>query len=289
VIDLAGIYLRRVTIAAMAACCLTSVAISTPNPVHAVTLLNGLGGATGYGEGELASNDDQSTGDRPLPFPINFFGKVYNNFYVNNNGSISFGSPVGEFTPSAFPGAPAPIIAPYWADVDTTNQPGGGRVFFNLDDPSALVVTWSKVGYFSGNNDRLNDFQLVLNNRGGGDFDFEFRYAQLQWTTGDLSGGTNGLGGTRAVAGYDAGNGVDYAVLPGSLSDDVLKLVETGNSPSGSPGLWQFRVKDGNPDIPTSQGVPGPLPFTGALTAFAWSRRVRMRVRNRCLPIAPAG
>jgi hypothetical protein len=73
VIDLAGIYLRRVTIAAMAACCLTSVAISTPNPVHAATLLNGLGGATGYGEGELASNDDQSTGDRPLPFPINFF------------------------------------------------------------------------------------------------------------------------------------------------------------------------------------------------------------------------
>jgi hypothetical protein len=103
----------------------------------------------------------------PCHFRSTFFGKVYNNFYVNNNGSISFGSPVGEFTPSAFPGAPAPIIAPYWADVDTTNQPGGGRVFFNLDDPSALVVTWSKVGYFSGNNDRLNDFQLVLNNRGG--------------------------------------------------------------------------------------------------------------------------
>ena len=127
---LAGIPRRRLTIAAMAACCLTSVAISTPNPVHAATLLNGLGGATGYGEGELASNDDQSTGDLTLPFPINFIGKVYNNFYVNNNGSISFGSPVSEFTPSAFPGAPAPIVAPYWADVDTTNQPGGALTAF---------------------------------------------------------------------------------------------------------------------------------------------------------------
>ena len=246
------------------------------SPAQAATLINGLGGDLGYGEGELLANDDSSTAELILPFTINFYGTTYDRFFLNNNGNISFGAAVGNYTPSAFPGAPAPMIAPYWGDVDTNNQPGGGRVFYNLDDPDTLVATWNNVGYYYQSNDKLNNFQLVMTNVGSGDFDLQFRYDRLEWTTGDASGGSGGLGGTPAVAGFDSGNGVDYATLPGSLTADVLNLATTSNS--GDPGLWTIRVRGGNPDIPDN--VPGPLPLLGVGAAMAWSRTLRRRLSH---------
>jgi hypothetical protein len=259
---------------------ISAAAVVAPFPGHAASLITGLGGLQGYGEGELTANDDSSTGSLLLPFAVNFFGTTYTSFYVNNNGNISFGAPVGAYTPSAFPGSSTPTIAPYWADVDTSNQPGGGQVFYNIDDPSTLAVTWSKVGYFSDNNSKLNDFQLVMSNKGGGNFDAEFRYAQLQWTTGDASGGSNGLGGTPALAGYDSGNGTDFAILPGSLSPSVLELVNTSNSTPSIPGLYQFSVRNGTPEVPPGTGVPGPFPLLGVAAAFGYSRKLRKRIKG---------
>ena len=259
---------------------ISAAAVVAPFPGYAASLITGLGGLQGYGEGELAANDDSSTGSLLLPFAVNFFGTTYTSFFVNNNGNISFGAPVGSFTPSAFPGSSTPIIAPYWADVDTSNQPGGGQVFYNIDDPSTLAVTWSKVGYFSDHNNKLNDFQLVMYNKGGGNFDAEFRYAQLQWTTGDASGGSNGLGGTPALAGYDSGNGTDFAILPGSLSASVLELVNTSNSSPSIPGLYQFSVRNGTPEVPPGTGVPGPFPLLGVAAAFGYSRKLRKRIKG---------
>ena len=47
---------------------------------------------------------------------------------MNTNGVISFKDSVEEFTPVTFPTANGqPMIAPYWADVDTRN---GGEVFY---------------------------------------------------------------------------------------------------------------------------------------------------------------
>jgi hypothetical protein len=51
-------------------------------------------------------------------------------------------------------------------------------------------------------------WQLVLVDRldtGTGNFDIEYRYAQIQWETGDFSGGSGGLGGQSARVGYTAG------------------------------------------------------------------------------------
>jgi TolB protein len=96
-----------------------------------------------------------------------------------------------------------------------------------------------------------------------------------------------------AYTGYQAGYADIYLVdLATGARVRLVKFPGTNSGARFSPdgNLLACTVsKDGNPEIPTSQNVPGPLPFAGALTAFAWSRRVRMRVRNRCLPIAPAG
>ena len=115
------------------------------------------------------------------------YGGTYTSVYINTNGNISFSGALSTYTPNAFPGAPQPMIAPYWADVDTRsttdsvdscdNYPGGGTFPMgtvctdppptsNLVQwdiaPGQFIVTWYKVGYFSCHTTPVMSFQLVL-------------------------------------------------------------------------------------------------------------------------------
>src|SRR5207344_2630403 len=96
---------------------------------------------------------------------INFFGHHYTALFVNNNGNVSFTSPVGAFTPSAIgSGFNFPIIAPFWADVDTRPS-GGGTVSYDLDaSDGVMTITWDDVGYYGGHTNKRDSFQLVLIN-----------------------------------------------------------------------------------------------------------------------------
>ena len=67
-----------------------------------------------------------------------------------------------------------------------------------------------------------------------------FLYAEIQWTTGDASGGENGLGGTPANAGINAGDGTRHFSVPGALSDAIINITNTSNI--GMPGVWVFRT-----------------------------------------------
>jgi hypothetical protein len=234
-------------IAALASSSALSIGmVVAPLPSRAIPLLSGFGGPSGFGESFLPRNDDGSTSILPLPFSVKFFGNTYNNFYVNNNGNITFQSGLGSYTPSAFPGAPQPMFAPFWADVDTRNA-GSGVVYFVAPNENSLVVTWPNVGYFPSAADKLNSFQLVLQRTPAdtsGAFTAEFRYEQLQWTTGSASGGSGGLGGTAANAGYDAGDGVNYFSLPGARTGAILDVVNQSNVSIDTPGLWKFNFTE---------------------------------------------
>lgn len=238
--------LKKVTGCAMGTGLVLLGVVQTAN---AIELLNGFGGARGYGTEFLGRNDDGSTNQISLPFEVNFFGNTYSSFFVNNNGNVTFNNPLSSYTPNPFPIAGQPMIAPFWADVDTRNNPGddSNLVWVNSPNEDTVVVTWDQVGYYGGHIDLRNDFQLVLRNRGNGNFDADFRYNQLQWTTGDASGGTSGLGGTPAQAGFDAGNLTDYFALPGSFTGEVLNLANTSNFSIDTPGLWTFSFLDGTP------------------------------------------
>lgn len=226
------------------------------NTAHAIDLRDGFGGPAGYGDLSQLPNDDQSSSQLNLPFSLNFFGQTYSTFWENNNGNITFGAPLGTYTPRPFPIAGQPMIAPFWADVDTR---GGGAVYTASPDSNTLVATWHDVGYYSVHNDKTNDFQLTLLNRpdtGAGNFDVEFRYRQLQWTTGDASGGSGGLGGTPAQAGYDAGNRTNFFALPGSFSSTVLDLANTSNVSQSTPGLWTMAIRNGEISDGSSPNTP---------------------------------
>ena len=67
---------------------------------------------------------------------------------------------------------------------------------------------------------------------------------RIQWTTGDASGGNNGLGGIEALAGINAGDGVNYITIPGSLTPSIINITQTTNV--GIPGIWMLKVNEGN-------------------------------------------
>jgi len=215
--------------------------------------VRGLGGPADLGTNMLAAGDDGSSAAVALaptfPIGLNFYGTYQNSFYVNNNGNLSFGMPLTSYTPASFTVLTQPMIAPFFADVDTR---GGGTPMQNTvswaSDARHVYASWHLVGYYAMHANLLNSFQVAITERSdvaAGDFDVELRYEQCQWTTGDASGGTMGLGGTPARAGFAAGDGLRGLELPGAGTMNVLDLCTTSNV--GVPGVWRYAFRGGNP------------------------------------------
>jgi esterase/lipase len=215
------------------------------NSIISNELVNNLGGTKGFGENYLNRNDDSSTGLINLQSVfgdtgINFFGENYNSLYVNNNGNVTFNNSTGQYTPSKIDaGISNPIIAPFWADVDTRgssitptsggNSQGSNLTWYDLDtDNGIFTVTWDDVGYYSTHTDKLNAFQLQLINKDEGNFDIVFRYEDINWTTGDASSGKYGLGGSVARAGYSNGTTQGYYELPQSGNQQQMLSLDDG-------------------------------------------------------------
>jgi uncharacterized protein (TIGR03437 family) len=211
----------------------------------------------------LPANDDDSTDAVPLGIGgtggINFFGQPFTQVYVNNNGNLTFSDSLSDFTPNGLAqGVGIPIIAPFFADVDTTGTGSGVVQYGNatINGFNTFVANYINVGYFDANTDKLNSFQVVLYDRsdtGAGNFDIEFNYNQILWETGDASGGTDGLGGTSAAVGYSNGlTGSDniYFQLTGSLVDGALinggpDALVSHSLNSAVPGRYVFPVRAG--------------------------------------------
>lgn len=222
----------------------------------AASLVKGLGGTSGYGTLAMGRNDDSSSSlialGAAFPYGIKLYTGSFSDLYINNNGNLTFRSPLGTYTPTPFPVTNQPMLAAYWGDVDTrgsVSDPLQNNVYYSTAMEGKFIVTWNYVGYYSGGTDKLNAFQMIITDRsdvGQGDFDLEYRYEQLQWTTGSASGGSNGLGGTPAQMGYDAGDGKNYYRHPDSATANILALIQ--NSNVGEPGVWRFEVRGGTPN-----------------------------------------
>ena len=229
-------------------------------PAFAGAIVN----SPGCTQNTLAANDDQSTGEITLPFSVNFFGTTYSSLWVNNNGNVTFTGALSAFTPDPIVTNGVPMIAPFWADVDTTGD-GSGLVSYGtttFGGAPAFCVLWPNVGYYQGHTDRLNSFQLLLIDRSSGnspgDFDIMMNYDQVQWETGDASGGSGGLGGSPARAGFTNGSSNAYE-LPGSGvagsfldSNSSTGLVDNDHG-STQLGRYVYPVRNGVVSTP-----PGP-------------------------------
>ncbi len=205
-----------------------------------------------------------------LGLALNFFGTSYGQVYVNNNGNLTFGQSLSVYTPQglATSGLP-PILAPFYADVDT--RVGNITSYGNdtLQGHPVFGVDWLKVGYFFEHYDKHNTFQLVIIDRsdtGAGNFDFEYNYARIRWETGDASQGSNGFGGYPAHVGYSDGKGTagSYFEFPGSGT--TMSLEDSNNTTgliygdyrSTQPGRYRFSVRNGQIYSGTSDIVDDP-------------------------------
>jgi thermolysin metallopeptidase-like protein/PKD domain-containing protein/nidogen-like len=220
----------------------------------------------------LARNDDGSTPRVDLPFAVNFFGNVHNSLFVNNNGNVTFDAPLATHTPFGLTTSiGTPIIAPFFADVDT-RAPGSDQVTYGASaDGKTFCVDWAGtgVGYFASHSDKLDRFQLLLIDRAGnpggapGDFDIVMNYDSLAWETGDASGGQGGLGGQSAHAGYSAGTGLDGTSFEFSgsgvngafLDSNQSTGLVHGNRNSTQQGRYVFNVRSGA--VPVGGSVAG--------------------------------
>ena len=222
--------------------------------------ISGLGGLAGFGADVMDRNDDGSAG--PIDITpvfgsdgLSYFGTSYTELYVNTNGNISFGSALSTFTPSTFPGI-VTMIAPYFADVDTREARGASdeenRVYYALDTgstPRRFIATWFGVDYFDRSRaPGSNTFQLILTDRSdreAGDFDVEFRYGDINWTTGDASGGTDGLGGTTARVGFDAGDATRFLTHPLAGESGIVDIDDATSNhdiPECPTGSFSYQI-----------------------------------------------
>jgi len=207
----------------------------------------------GCGTQTLYSNDDGSSTAIPLPFPLSFFGSTYTYAFVNNNGNITFNGPLAYYTPELLTKLARPIIAPFWADIDTR---GIGRVTYGnviVNGEPGFCVDWNNVGYFNQETNKTNTFQLLILKTGLAAFNVTFNYSDIQWETGDVSGGSNGLGGTSALIGFSSGNGnptqsysLPGSMVPGSFlnSNPSTGLVDSGLN-STVKGRYVFNFANG--------------------------------------------
>ncbi len=260
---------RRIEVGGRAFALAFAVFLASPASAHAQASLittdlqgNPLGGNAGFGpNGQcLSANDDGSSGAIDItPYfggGLRFFTRTHTRVYINTNGNITFNGPVGTYTPTAFPVADQPMIAPFWADVDNRgtslcgqprfctgacepcHNPSENGVWWFGEAPTAttpgrMIFTWDRVGYYACNIDRRMSFQLILTAvegacPGANDFDVEFRFNRCEWEVGDASDGAIGnndglcasdealLGCVPAQSGFDAGNRVNYVALAGS-------------------------------------------------------------------------
>lgn len=232
----------------------------------------------------LPANDDNSTGQVNLGFAANINGSTYTTTYVNNNGNITFNNPQGQFTPAAISsGSFGPIIAPFFADVDTRGSFSSPVTYGSatIGGKNVFGVNYINVGVFNSQN-ILNSFQAILTNRSdvaAGDFDIQFNYDTILWEAGTASRApAGGLGGTSALVGYWTSN-TSKQTLPGSLVNGAL--VNGGSNALISHSLNSEVLGQYNFQVRGGQVVPSvPEPETYALMmaglgVVGWAARRR--------------
>jgi hypothetical protein len=127
------------------------------NDLGANIVTTGGGNAANIGGANGRNDDGYMALD--LGFNVTFFGQTYNSLFINNNGNVSFGNGIASFVPTGVTGVNAPIISPFFGDVDTRGA-ASGVVHYNLTS-NQLVVTWDNVGYYDGHDTPTNTSQLV--------------------------------------------------------------------------------------------------------------------------------
>jgi gliding motility-associated-like protein len=155
------------------------------------------------GAGEFV---DFSTLPIQISFDFELYGIVYNSFYLNSKGSVSFDDYTIDWTPEEFPVTTDEVaqIAGFWADADYTTS---GEIYYKVTQEE-VYINFVDVGYYNDNTDLLNSYQIVITSDDSGVLpegaNTQMCYLDMNWAHGDV-GGSGGCCGTNpATVGMDA-------------------------------------------------------------------------------------
>ncbi|XP_051770713.1 uncharacterized protein LOC127523711 [Ctenopharyngodon idella] len=209
----------------------------------------GLFYPTGSSVSQNPCQSNASSSALHLQYPFLYFGRKYQNIYVNNNGHLTFDEPFYERLPKAFPAnSTRDIIAPLWAmfDCSVTGRISyrlvtQGRILdrarndvqqyfpqFGFSVHTVLIATWDRVPYVN-NSLTESSFQVVLVICRTLSFVI-MNYGNISSTYQSFQ------------AGYDTINSTNYFSIP---VPDENKLSNSSNV--NVTGRWVFRV-DGGPE-----------------------------------------
>ncbi|KAL1264771.1 hypothetical protein QQF64_005126 [Cirrhinus molitorella] len=230
-----------------------SINIHTVNPettLAAPAIFYPFGSAAG--DTNNPAVDDGSSSVIQLSSPFLFFGRTYQQIYVNNNGHLTFNQPSSAYVPYSFPAnGSQDIIAGLWTDLDNRvrgvvsyQQYTSGNVLTNASqDINTLfpnlnfsaswvfVATWNKVAYYDFTNTETS-FQVVLIS--------DSKYSFILMNYGDIA-----VTGHPVEAGYDTVYSTNYFVINGSINGSSISNLKNSSNVN-VPGRWAFRVDSGS-------------------------------------------
>ena len=224
------------------------------------------GGGNAANVGDPTGRNDDGFSALNLGFNITYFGATYSSLFINTNGNVSFGAGISAYIPVGPTGAVAPVISPFFGDVDTRGS-NSGVVHVNTSVTNQIIVTWDQVGFFDTNDSPLDSFQLVL--RGDaftapdGEGKIGFFYQTMGWDVTD----------TSAVAAVGFGDGAGNGkVIQGSTAPGMAGVVN-------NKYIWF----DANLQVvpPTDPGT-GTVPEPDSLALFILALGVGMVSRKVC-------
>ncbi|MEL6631848.1 MAG: nidogen-like domain-containing protein [Bacteroidota bacterium] len=160
-----------------------------------------------------------------LGFTLDFFGTSFQEIFLNSNGNLTFERDFLSYTPESFCLSGPKMIAPFFSDVDIAT--GGQLQYYKDPDQHYAIFTWSDVGYYGCDFPcaLTNTFQAILVDstvQHIGHYPIPqganviFTYGDMSWTTGNSSGGVEGLAGSPATVGLNKGEGTlcnDYGTF----------------------------------------------------------------------------
>ncbi len=232
------------------------------------------------GDTLFVKNDDASqhlswagAGPEGTSLSMPFFNSRFQHTYVGNNGILSFNSGISNYTASPLPVAstPYPMIAPFFADVDT-RATNGGNVWYrttqsaaelaaigtkvmssvagltNFTPTFAQVVTWDRVGYYPERFDRVSTFQAVVATDGLQTYTlFLYPNRAIWWDRGSAS-----PAGSFAQVGVTDGTVANTLTFAGTGTAAVRDLWFLSNTADNSPGSFVFDVSGSASDLSIS-------------------------------------
>ena len=183
--------------------------------------------ATGVAGLEPFADDEyfQLTAEDLGGFEFDFYGTVYQELYVSDNGLITFGSGSTEYDNTDLTTSPSQAsIAPYWDDlvIDGSDDAAVLWEVRGSGDQQRLILQWNDIRYAYGSGLGQITFQAVLDET---DNSMQFNYLDLESSSSRAEGASATVGIKDAGPQSPGGN-----VLLISLDDGPNNFVGTGQS-----------------------------------------------------------